>query len=61
MPTGGVEPTDESLKAWFGAGAAVVGMGSQLLKKSWIEQVNFGQITSACQSALVLAAKYKKQ
>jgi 2-dehydro-3-deoxyphosphogluconate aldolase/(4S)-4-hydroxy-2-oxoglutarate aldolase len=61
MPTGGVEPTDDSLKAWFGAGAAVVGMGSQLLKKSWIEQGNFSQITSACQAALALAAKYKKQ
>jgi 2-dehydro-3-deoxyphosphogluconate aldolase / (4S)-4-hydroxy-2-oxoglutarate aldolase len=61
MPTGGVEPTDESLKAWFGAGAALVGMGSQLLKKSWIEQGNFSQISSACQAALVLAGKYKKQ
>jgi 2-dehydro-3-deoxyphosphogluconate aldolase / (4S)-4-hydroxy-2-oxoglutarate aldolase len=61
MPTGGVEPTDESLKAWFGAGAAVVGMGSQLLKKSWVDQGNIDQITAACQAALVIAAKYKKQ
>ncbi|MEL6131974.1 MAG: bifunctional 4-hydroxy-2-oxoglutarate aldolase/2-dehydro-3-deoxy-phosphogluconate aldolase [Bacteroidota bacterium] len=30
MPTGGVAPTEENLKGWFGAGAACVGMGSKL-------------------------------
>jgi 2-dehydro-3-deoxyphosphogluconate aldolase / (4S)-4-hydroxy-2-oxoglutarate aldolase len=30
MVTGGVEPTAESLKTWFGAGATAVGLGSQL-------------------------------
>lgn len=32
MVTGGVEPTRESLREWFGAGVNVVGMGSQLFK-----------------------------
>lgn len=31
VPTGGVEPTTESLRAWFDAGAPAVGMGSKLL------------------------------
>jgi 2-dehydro-3-deoxyphosphogluconate aldolase / (4S)-4-hydroxy-2-oxoglutarate aldolase len=31
--TGGVEPTHESLKAWFDAGATGVGMGSKLIYK----------------------------
>jgi 2-dehydro-3-deoxyphosphogluconate aldolase/(4S)-4-hydroxy-2-oxoglutarate aldolase len=31
MPTGGVEPTKENLSAWFGSGAACVGMGSKLI------------------------------
>lgn len=31
VPTGGVEPTVESLRAWFDAGAPAVGMGSKLL------------------------------
>ena len=31
IPTGGVEPTVESMKAWFDAGAPAVGMGSKLL------------------------------
>jgi 2-dehydro-3-deoxyphosphogluconate aldolase/(4S)-4-hydroxy-2-oxoglutarate aldolase len=58
MPTGGVEPTEESLKAWFQAGAACVGMGSQLLKKSLIEKGDFNKITSTCRFALDLAKKY---
>ena len=32
MVTGGVEPTEDSLREWFGAGVNVVGMGSQLFK-----------------------------
>ncbi|SFQ41233.1 bifunctional 4-hydroxy-2-oxoglutarate aldolase/2-dehydro-3-deoxy-phosphogluconate aldolase [Hymenobacter arizonensis] len=34
MVTGGVEPTHESLSAWFGAGVNAVGMGSQLFKNA---------------------------
>jgi 2-dehydro-3-deoxyphosphogluconate aldolase/(4S)-4-hydroxy-2-oxoglutarate aldolase len=33
LVTGGVEPTQESLKAWFDAGAVGVGMGSKLFPK----------------------------
>ena len=34
MVTGGVEPTRESVAAWFGAGVNAVGMGSQLFKNA---------------------------
>lgn len=37
MPTGGVEPTHDNLKAWFDAGVYCVGMGSQLITNSIIE------------------------
>ncbi|MDX1909213.1 MAG: bifunctional 4-hydroxy-2-oxoglutarate aldolase/2-dehydro-3-deoxy-phosphogluconate aldolase [Bacteroidia bacterium] len=33
LPTGGVEPTEASLRTWFEAGAAAVGMGSRLFPK----------------------------
>lgn len=33
MPTGGVEPTSESLTVWFKAGVTCVGIGSQLFSK----------------------------
>ena len=36
MPTGGVEPTEESLRAWFKAGVTCVGMGSNLFPKDVI-------------------------
>lgn len=31
MPTGGVDPTAESINAWFNAGVCAVGMGSKLV------------------------------
>lgn len=34
MVTGGVEPTEASLKEWFGAGVNAVGIGSQLFKNT---------------------------
>lgn len=38
MPTGGVEPTEENLTAWFDAGAICVGMGSKLINKKTLNQ-----------------------
>ncbi|MFM9074141.1 MAG: bifunctional 4-hydroxy-2-oxoglutarate aldolase/2-dehydro-3-deoxy-phosphogluconate aldolase, partial [Bacteroidota bacterium] len=37
MPTGGVEPTAESIGAWFKAGVSAVGMGSKLVSKKLME------------------------
>lgn len=45
MPTGGVEPTEENLKAWFDAGVTCVGMGSNLFPKKMIESRSWYQIT----------------
>jgi len=59
MPTGGVDTSEENLKAWFQAGAACVGMGSQLFKKAWIENQDYNQITKTCQEVLETAKKYK--
>jgi 2-dehydro-3-deoxyphosphogluconate aldolase/(4S)-4-hydroxy-2-oxoglutarate aldolase len=36
MPTGGVDATQESLRAWFDAGVACVGMGSKLITKELV-------------------------
>jgi 2-dehydro-3-deoxyphosphogluconate aldolase / (4S)-4-hydroxy-2-oxoglutarate aldolase len=59
MPTGGVEPTEESLKAWLKAGAACVGMGSQLIKKSVIESGNFAEIQRSCEFVTGLVKKFR--
>jgi 2-dehydro-3-deoxyphosphogluconate aldolase/(4S)-4-hydroxy-2-oxoglutarate aldolase len=46
MPTGGVSDTQESITAWFKAGVAAVGMGSNLIKKEWVEAGNFDAIAA---------------
>ncbi len=44
MPTGGVEPTEESLKDWFNAGAFCVGIGSKLMIKDSTGSYNYTEI-----------------
>jgi len=52
MPTGGVSDTKESITAWFKAGVAAVGIGSNLIKKEWVEASNYDAI--AARTAQVL-------
>jgi 2-dehydro-3-deoxyphosphogluconate aldolase/(4S)-4-hydroxy-2-oxoglutarate aldolase len=41
IPTGGVEPTVESMRSWYRAGAPAVGMGSKLLPKQQVDARDF--------------------
>jgi 2-dehydro-3-deoxyphosphogluconate aldolase/(4S)-4-hydroxy-2-oxoglutarate aldolase len=41
MPTGGVDATQESINAWFKAGVACVGIGSQLITKQLLAAGDF--------------------
>lgn len=59
MPTGGVEPTEESLTKWFKAGVTCVGMGSNLFPASVIEAKNWKSITDLCKFALDTIKKIK--
>lgn len=52
MPTGGVDATEESIKAWFAAGVACVGMGSKLVRKDLIAAGNFAKITRLVRQVL---------
>jgi 2-dehydro-3-deoxyphosphogluconate aldolase/(4S)-4-hydroxy-2-oxoglutarate aldolase len=54
VPTGGVEPTVDSLRPWYDAGAPAVGMGSKLLKKDLVESRGFDALAE--QVALTVAA-----
>ena len=54
MPTGGVSPTAENIGAWFEAGAACVGMGSQLIRKDLVAAGKWGAITELVRQVLVL-------
>lgn len=48
MVTGGVEPTEENLKSWFGAGAFCVGMGSKLFPKDVVAAGDWSVVTAKC-------------
>lgn len=54
MVTGGVEPTEENLKAWFSSGVYCVGMGSKLFPKG----ATPAEITEKCRSALSAIAGF---
>jgi len=52
MVTGGVEPTEESLKQWFSAGVTAVGMGSQLFPASLLASAKFDELTHTVASLM---------
>lgn len=59
IPTGGVEPTEENLKAWFEAGACSVGMGSKLITKELVKNGEFSKIKDKASEALSIVKKYR--
>jgi len=52
MPTGGVSPTKENLKAWFEAGVTCVGMGSKLISKDIIANEDYIKLKQDVKNAL---------
>lgn len=54
MPTGGVEPTEKNLSAWFKAGVICVGMGSQLFTKEIMEQKDWSLLEKNVRETLEL-------
>lgn len=59
MPTGGVEPTEESLRAWFKAGVTCVGMGSNLFPNKLIEARDWGAITDTINRVRAIIASVR--
>ena len=59
MPTGGVSPTQENLKAWFDAGVTCVGMGSKLISKETLKNRAFDDLKQTVKQALELIQKLK--
>lgn len=54
MPTGGVDPTEDSIRSWFEAGVSCVGIGSKLIGK------DTSAITVKCIETLGWIQKYKR-
>jgi 2-dehydro-3-deoxyphosphogluconate aldolase/(4S)-4-hydroxy-2-oxoglutarate aldolase len=59
MPTGGVESTEASLKAWFDAGVVCVGMGSNLITKDLLKAGDYAGIARKVQSTLELVGRIR--
>lgn len=61
MPTGGVTPDEDNLKAWFNAGVTCVGMGSNLFPSEMINTKNWNGITILCSNTLAIISKIKNE
>ncbi len=61
MPTGGVSPDEANLRAWFSAGVAAVGMGSNLVRKEWVQAGDFAAIEETMRRTLALIRKIRTE
>jgi 2-dehydro-3-deoxyphosphogluconate aldolase/(4S)-4-hydroxy-2-oxoglutarate aldolase len=59
MPTGGVDSTEASLQAWFGAGVACVGMGSNLITKKLLDAGDYDGIAAKVRDTLAIIQKIR--
>ena len=59
MPTGGVEATEASLKAWFGAGIVACGIGSNLVTKALLDAGDMAGIETRVRDTLALARQVR--
>ncbi len=59
MPTGGVDPTEENLSAWFNAGVVCVGIGSKLIRKELVQAGDFETLKNETAKVLQLVKKIR--
>ena len=61
MPTGGVEPTEASLRQWFGAGIVACGIGSNLLTRDLLRARDYAGIERKVRDTIELAQRIKQE
>ena len=54
MPTGGVDATEKSLREWFEAGVACVGIGSKLITKQLLDGQDYAGIEKKVRETIAL-------
>jgi 2-dehydro-3-deoxyphosphogluconate aldolase/(4S)-4-hydroxy-2-oxoglutarate aldolase len=59
MPTGGVDPTEESVRAWFGAGIVAAGMGSKLITSELLKAKDYAGIENKVRDTIALIKKVR--
>lgn len=60
MITGGVEPNEKSISSWFKAGAACLGLGSQLFTREILAEKNWSLLKQRIEDTLNLAKQARK-
>ncbi|CAL66136.1 bifunctional 4-hydroxy-2-oxoglutarate aldolase/2-dehydro-3-deoxy-phosphogluconate aldolase [Christiangramia forsetii] len=61
MPTGGVEPTGESIEQWLKAGASCVGIGSKLMIKDSNGDFDYDEIQQVVKKCVEIIKDYKSK
>jgi 2-dehydro-3-deoxyphosphogluconate aldolase/(4S)-4-hydroxy-2-oxoglutarate aldolase len=61
MPTGGVDATEESILAWFKAGVAAVGIGSNLITRQLVAAGDFDGISAKIAQVLAGIEKARSE
>ena len=59
MPTGGVDPTEESLSKWFGAGIVAAGIGSKLITSELLKAKDYTGIETKVRETIALIKKIR--
>lgn len=57
--TGGVEPTEENLSAWFRSGIKVVGMGSKLITKDILKNKDYDTLKQKTKEVMGIISRIK--
>lgn len=57
LPTGGVSPTESSLRSWFEAGAAAVGIGSKLFPADALAAGDWDTLTTRVRDTLTMTTE----
>lgn len=61
MPTGGVTGDESNLREWYGAGAAAVGMGSNLVTDATVKSGDFASIAALTANAMETIRKVRSK
>ncbi|MBU2903219.1 MULTISPECIES: bifunctional 4-hydroxy-2-oxoglutarate aldolase/2-dehydro-3-deoxy-phosphogluconate aldolase [Arenibacter] len=59
MPTGGVTLEESNLKGWFNAGVTCVGMGSNLISKTVVENKDYNGLEKSVRETLALIKRIR--
>jgi 2-dehydro-3-deoxyphosphogluconate aldolase / (4S)-4-hydroxy-2-oxoglutarate aldolase len=61
MPTGGVEPTEASLRQWFGAGIVACGIGSNLITRELLRAKDYAGIEQKVRDTIALSRRIRQE